>query len=267
MKECPRCSTKHHKNGTYCSRSCANVRIHSEETKKKISESTIKYRLENPEIVEEQRIKNGIGVVGIHFDTPIKPDIDNICQECSAIFKTRPYKTRKFCSSGCRLKNVGGYRNGSGRAKTGYYNGIYCGSTYELAWIIYNIDHNIPFSRFDGYLENNKIKYFPDFLVDGKIVEIKGYHTGEVDMKTELAIDSGYEIVVLYKENLVDIFNYVKMKYDTTDFSTLYDSYKPKYTYICSNCSITYNAQRRKKTDITYCSRKCAIMGNHRHIK
>ena len=42
----------------------------------------------------------------------------------------------------------GGYRPGSGRAKTGYYKGIYCGSTYELAWVIYQIDNNKDFSRF-----------------------------------------------------------------------------------------------------------------------
>lgn len=267
MKECPRCHTKHDKNGIYCSRSCANVRIHSDETKKKISNSIIQYRLKNPEIVKEQQIKNGIGIVGIHIDKPIKPDIENKCQECSTIFKTRPYSMRKYCSSECRIKNLGGYRNGSGRAKTGYYKGIYCGSTYELAWIIYQIDHNISFTRFDGYLENDKIKYFPDFLVEGKIVEIKGYHTNEVDMKTELAIESGYDIEVLYKDDLKEIFSYVETKYETTNFSVLYDNYKPKYTYICSNCDISYNSQRIKKTDITYCSRKCAMIGNHRHIK
>jgi len=61
--------------------------------------------------------------------------------------------------------SVGGLRNGSGRSKSGYYKEIYCGSTYELCWVIYNLDHNISFSRFSGYLTDGKIKY--------KVLDIK----------------------------------------------------------------------------------------------
>jgi len=63
------------------------------------------------------------------------------------------------------LNGRGGIRNGSGRSKCGYYNGIYCGSTYELCWVIYNLDHNISFTRFSGYLTDGKIKYYPDFYI------------------------------------------------------------------------------------------------------
>ena len=36
MKTCPKCSIEHNKSGTYCSRSCANARTHTEESKRKI---------------------------------------------------------------------------------------------------------------------------------------------------------------------------------------------------------------------------------------
>lgn len=39
MKECPKCNTPHSKPGTYCSRSCANSRIFTEESKKKRGET------------------------------------------------------------------------------------------------------------------------------------------------------------------------------------------------------------------------------------
>ena len=39
MKKCPKCGTNHDKNGKFCSRSCANSRVFSEETIKKKSES------------------------------------------------------------------------------------------------------------------------------------------------------------------------------------------------------------------------------------
>lgn len=42
MKECHKCGKQHHKNGKYCSRSCANSRIWSDEDKKKKSQSAKK---------------------------------------------------------------------------------------------------------------------------------------------------------------------------------------------------------------------------------
>lgn len=47
MKECPKCKILHNKDGPFCSRSCGNVRVRSQETKLKISESLIKTNLIN----------------------------------------------------------------------------------------------------------------------------------------------------------------------------------------------------------------------------
>lgn len=43
MKICPKCNTEHNKNGTYCSRSCANSRTWTEEDKQKKSEANKKF--------------------------------------------------------------------------------------------------------------------------------------------------------------------------------------------------------------------------------
>jgi arsenate reductase-like glutaredoxin family protein len=37
MKVCPKCNAEHNKLGTFCSRSCANTRTHSKETREKLS--------------------------------------------------------------------------------------------------------------------------------------------------------------------------------------------------------------------------------------
>ena len=76
--------------------------------------------------------------------------------------------------SNAKQKKLGGYREGSGRSKSGYYKGIFCASTYELAWVVYRIDNQLPVERFKGYLEDevSNLKYYPDFFVDGSIVEI-----------------------------------------------------------------------------------------------
>ena len=47
---------------------------------------------------------------------------------------------------------AGGLRLGSGRGKKGWYNGFFCDSTYELVYVIYNLDNNIYFKR-------SKLKY------------------------------------------------------------------------------------------------------------
>lgn len=157
----------------------------------------------------------------------------------------------------------GGYRKGSGRAKTGYYNGIYCGSTYELVWVIYQINHNLEFERFSGHLEYEGKKYFPDFLQNGKIIEIKGYESIEsVAEKTKVANMNGYDVIVLRKPQLENEFLWVCNKYNTKNYAELYDDYKPKYTYSCDSCGVLFNRDKKSKYNKIFCSRKCSMKNN-----
>jgi hypothetical protein len=159
--------------------------------------------------------------------------------------------------------------HGSGRSKFGYYKGIFCGSTYELCWVIYSIDHNVEFSRFPTILRGDDVNYIPDFLLgDGKtIIEIKGYeHDDKVLRKTRLAEQCGYSVIVLRKNDLTDVFRYVTVTYGTKKYETLYDDYKPKYSFICDYCFSNYETDRKpsKKSKNKFCSRVCA--GKY-HIK
>jgi len=43
QKTCPRCGTTHNKRGPYCSRSCGNVREHTEEDKSIRSQKLLEY--------------------------------------------------------------------------------------------------------------------------------------------------------------------------------------------------------------------------------
>ena len=159
----------------------------------------------------------------------------------------------------------GGYREGSGRAKCGYYKGIYCGSTYELAWVIFQLDNNKKFDRFPGFVEADGKKYFPDFLQDGKIVEIKGYEVADkVDAKTTIANKNGYEVVVLRKADLKEQFLWVEEKYKTKKFHTLYDEYKPQYAYKCACCGVDFFKDKKSKFEKTFCSRACSLKGNRK---
>lgn len=163
---------------------------------------------------------------------------------------------------------MGGYRKGSGRSKSGYYKGIYCGSTYELCWVIYAIDNNIKFIRFPGKIEKDNLVYYPDFLLDdGKtIVETKGYEKQEsVDKKTELAKSFGYTVLVLRKEDLQYAFEHVENTYKTKKFYELYDDYRPKYWHQCDCCKIGFKTDRKIKTAIRFCSRSCAGKYRKKH--
>lgn len=129
-----------------------------------------------------------------------------------------------------RHPNNGGCRQGSGRGKSGYYKGVWCDSSWELAWVIYHLDNNIKFERnkigFDYIYEGKVSKYYPDFIMeDGVYVEIKGYASPKWKCKIN---QFSKDIVVLYDKDIKPIIDYVINHYGN-DFVSLYDGYsKPE---------------------------------------
>lgn len=122
--------------------------------------------------------------------------------------------------------NSGGLRKNSGIGKSGWYKNIFCHSTYELVYVIYNLDHNIEFKPCDKiyeyYYKGIKHKYYPDFeLPDGTIIEIKGYMTDQVKEKIKAVKDR--PIKVLYKNDLKYAFDYVKANYKYKKLEDLYE--------------------------------------------
>lgn len=170
------------------------------------------------------------------------------------------------------LKSAGGVREGSGRAKTGYYKGIYCGSTYELCWVVYAIDHKIGFSRFSDTLKHNGVTYVPDFLLDdGKtIIELKGYEReNAVAKKTAVAERHGYTVKVLRKEDLGFAFDHIKT-YGVTpkDCYSLYDDHKPKYELKCCCCDKEFTREKmyvKKGGGPVFCGLACS--GKYRSVQ
>lgn len=231
----------------YCSRKCANSRNWDENHKKKLSH-----------------------LMKISSVSKSKKDLTKWefvkCQNCSIEFEVYKKKGSKYCSRKCSrkmaYKNCGGYRKNSGRSKHGHYKGIYCGSTYELAWVIYRLDHNLPVIRFEGSLvcKVSGRKYIPDFIDDNTIIEIKGYEKeNSVEVKTKIAESYGYCVKVLRKDDLQVEFNWVTSKYNKLNFEALYDDYKPKFDYICTNCGKSFSRDRKSETknDTAFCTRSC----------
>ena len=116
----------------------------------------------------------------------------------------------------------GGYRQGSGRGKKGWYKGFFCDSSWELAYVVYCLDHDIDIKRNTQkrqYVWNGEIKnYIPDFIVKGIFTEVKGYKTEQWLAK----LNANPDIKVLYEKDLEPILEYVKGKYGK-DFVSLYE--------------------------------------------
>lgn len=140
--------------------------------------------------------------------------------------RTLPKETRKTIQE--KLKNnpnAGGYRKGSGRGKQGSYSGIWCHSTWELAWIVYHYEHHIPFSRnwesFSYEWEGEIHKYIPDFkYTDNHYVEVKGYLSEKDRAKLRYF---PYKIDVLEQPDMEDILEYVKRQHGDEFWNTLYN--------------------------------------------
>lgn len=196
----------------FCSRSCANKyssNVDKENRKSKISLSM----KNNPKVIEAAK-KAGAATR--------KERIDIECLYCKENISTLD-KNRKYHSH-CWKKISGGIKRGSSRGKSGWYKGYWCDSSYELAYVIYNLDHNIPFDRntegFDYFYSEKKRKFYPDFISNQEYVEIKNFRSKETDAKIKYF---PYKIKVIYKEDIhKEIIPYVTRKYGK-DYIKLYE--------------------------------------------
>lgn len=181
---------------------------------------------------------------------------------------------RKKISETCKInKKNGGLRKGSGRGKKGTYKGFWCDSSYELAWVIYHLDHKINFQRnFEKfpyfYKDSEKREYIPDFIKDGIYYEIKGYKNDTLEWKYKYF---PHPLRVLFKEDLGCIFDYVINVYGK-NFISLYEEktykgcnicrgyiHKSNKSGICKNCisKIKKTENKKEKSNRIKNIRKC----------
>jgi hypothetical protein len=213
-KKCPKCNIifkieateseiRRNKVNNYCSRKCGNSRVHSEETKNKISKSL------------QGNIPKNKGKIKIY---------ESNCLKCGEVIFSNVWKKDRKYHKECWLSISGGIKIGSVKNyKSGYYKGFWCDSSYELAFLIYCIEHNINIERnkkgFEYFYEDKKHLYYPDFIVNDEYVEIKNYKSELTDAKISYF---PYKIKVYYKENMRPYLDYVKSKYGK-NFIELYD--------------------------------------------
>ena len=200
---------KRNKYKKFCSNKCANSHIVSDELKNKISESckkSEKVKIANGVITEKRKfVLDKFRLKKIHYDKKF------ICLYCG---ETGISKRNNKYHKECWLKISGGIKKGSSRGKSGWYKGYWCDSSYELAYLIYNLDHNIKIERnnkgYEYIFNTKKHIFYPDFRVNNELVEIKNYRSELTDAKLK-CVDEKIEIY--YKDTITPYLEYVKNKY------------------------------------------------------
>ena len=228
-EKCGKIMTEKYGSGRFCSKSCANTRNHSSNTKCKISEKLKQTSsFFNKHIDEETHKKSS---ATLHKNKSMRYyQNPKRCKVCNHVI---PYdvRYRATCSNECALQISGGFREGSSRSyKYGTYNDIWCDSSYELAFVVYCLEHSIEFQRnADSFIyEINGIqhKYIPDFKIKDTYIEVKGYHTDIVDAKAK-SIPKDIKYILLYEQDLKPCIDYCVEKYGKKYWEVLYDKNKP----------------------------------------
>ena len=177
-----------------------NTYIKSKYTKTCSNECAHKLTIQNTDIEKRNKnISNGVKkYVQTHITTTYKK-----CRYCGKIFIKQERGKSDYCSVECmksarfeklshaaKKREFGGYHENSiKKYHHGNYKGIHYDSSWELAYIIYCLDHNIDIKRCDivRYYEINGVRkrYFPDFIVNNEIIEIKGFYNNVSKIKAE----------------------------------------------------------------------------------
>lgn len=213
-QKCRKLVTKKFGSGKFCSRKCANSRILSKESKQKISiKAKNNPRGWNSLIARLNKKRNFEKRKQEYYNNP------NKCEICGKIldYKRKNAKTcgSKECLHIINSRN-GGYKKHSRKGNAGYYKGFYCDSTYELIFLIYCLDHDIPIIRNKEYFiyeyNGKKYRYYPDFLINNRmLIEIKNFNSDIVKLKLN-SVDR--PIKILYGKDLLKMAQYVVDKYN-----------------------------------------------------
>lgn len=158
------------------------------------------------------------------------------CEYCGSIIIGR-IKSKFCCDEHMKLsrhnklseihKNskLGGYHpNSIKKHHHGVYKGINCDSSWELAFVVYCLEHNISIKNCKEtrtYTINGKTKrYFPDFVInENEIIEIKGYY----DINAKAKHEQNPDIKIYFKQEIKPMLEYATSKYGKNFWEVLYN--------------------------------------------
>lgn len=198
----------------FCGRSCSNSRKWTINDKLKKSISAVNSIKVN-KVINEKNTETNIGRIRLN------KTVIGYCKICGNEIKKSLYakKKRIYCSKDCdiadskRRKGIcGGYREKSGTVYSGYFYDIYCNSTWEMWYVAYCkfLKKDIKRNNKGFYYSCNKNiirKYYPDFIVDNVLVEIKGGQDKLWPFKKESV---PFNLIVLGKNEIKEVIKFCK---------------------------------------------------------
>lgn len=230
--------------GRFCSKFCANARPQSEEMKAKVRESSKR--------AYEAGLFPNLGNIGNGKSNKARSENarrrynenPKFCAICNTklSFEQRGART---CSPPCAkqwqsivMKQAAARAGGNlnpygvrGTAKYGTYQGYHCDSSWELAFVMYCLDHNLDIERntegFPYTYHGKEHLYFPDFIVNNIYIEIKNYNTDEVEAKRQ-QFPNDKTLEILFKPDIKPYLDYATKTYGK-NFTEMYDQDKPSW--------------------------------------
>ena len=169
-----------------------------------------------PEIFEKDYKLNG-WIIGINKKFISKTTGRALTPEKEEMRKKKISETMR------KNKKSGGYRINSGKGKQGWYKGIFCDSSWELAFLYYYLEHNLKIERckeIRKYIINGEEhKYIPDFVTDQGIIEIKGYMSEKSKQKSFQNPD----IKILMYDDIKFYLDFVIKRFGKNFYEKLYE--------------------------------------------
>jgi len=195
----------------FCSRACANSRARPQELRERVG-AKLKGRKSQPESIQK-----GLGTKRLRGSLP-QP---HPCLMCGRLIHK---SNKRTCSRECWIESKRSYalqQESHGGCHKGRYKGIPCDSTYELAFLIWNLDHGIDIARCNNtypYTYKDKVcSYKPDFVVEGQVVEIKGWMTP----RSQAKLEQNPHVYLVDQHDIQPFIQYVKATYKVKDLRDL----------------------------------------------
>lgn len=256
QRSCEKCATNYETSSNwsskrFCSRACANSRARPQELRDRVA-NKLKGHTKSP--ITCQKISQTLKGRPAHNKgkSCSKNLMTGSCVICGTVIKAH----KKVCSKECFSVNKRNHalkqeRHGGGHK--GRYNGIPCDSTYELAFLIWNLDNGVDISRCEStyhYTYKGKISHYrPDFVVSGQDVEIKGFMSARAQAK----LTQNPHVFVVDKVDIKPFIQYVKQTYGVKDLRDLYDI--KSHQKNCEHCSGLFTPKSKSQR---FCSIVCS---------
>lgn len=208
-EKCGKIMTEKYGSGRFCSKSCSCKHNRTEQ-----SIYLLKEKLATKNLISYELHPNQCVICGakLSYDDRYKKTCSDECR-----FKLISLKISQRTSQSNSPSSKYGYKYGN-------YRGIFCDSSWELAFVIWCIDHELNIERNIDWFEydyEGKRLYSPDFKIDGIYFEIKNFYSDKMKSKIQ-QFPQNKTLVIIDSSKIKPYIEYAITTYGN-EFIRLYD--------------------------------------------